>query len=838
MAVEITGQVIRGYELREQLGAGGMGAVYRAYQAAVGREVAVKVILPAFANQLEFIRRFETEAQLVARLEHPFIVPLFDYWRDLEGAYLVMRLFRGGSLRGALEDGKRYSPEATLQLLDQIAGALVVAHRNNVIHRDLKPDNILLDDDGNAFLTDFGIAKATAAKNTDGDDDEEEGLAGSPGYMSPEQITLSPVTPRTDIYSLGVILYELFTGTHPFSNSSTTELIVHHLNDPLPDLTLSAPEFPYALNEVIQRATAKDPDDRYPDVLTLAAALRQALQADDRISLDDVRFSTAEFELFAVNPYKGLRPFEEADAADFYGRETLVSLLLERLQATSAEARFLAVVGPSGSGKSSVVKAGVLPALRMGAIPGSERWFIAEFVPGTDPLQALEAALLSIAVTPPTSPLKQALRTQQRGLLDAAAQILPPDGELLLVIDQFEEVFTLLESEAERAHFLHLLRVAVITPGSRLRLIVTLRADFYDRPLNYEGFGALMRVRTEVVLPLSTEELERAISAPAERVGLWIEPALIAAVVGDVREEPGALPLLQYVLTEVYERRDGRTLTLAAYQASGGALGALARRADELYAQMDAPSQAITRQMFLRLVTLGEGAEDTRRRVLRSELTAITRDQALEDVLNLFGKYRLLSFDRDTKTREPTIEVAHEALIREWSRLREWLFSSRADVRTQRNLASSAGDWVANQRDDSYLLNGSRLTSFDEWATGTDLALTPLEHDYLNASRTHGEREKQAEIAQAAYEAQLQKQANQRLILLVAVLAAAFIGALVLSLFAFNQSQAAQDERNNAQTQVAIAATAAYDAQTQQSITEREAAIARSLALAASADQL
>jgi conflict system STAND superfamily ATPase len=157
-------------------------------------------------------------------------------------------------------------------------------------------------------------------------------------------------------------------------------------------------------------------------------------------------------------------------------------------------------------------------------------------------------------------------------------------------------------------------------------VVVTLRADFYDRPLLYPDFGELMRERTEVVLPLSADELGQAIVGPAARVGIVPAPDLIAAIVKDVGDQPGTLPLLQYALTELFERRAGRTLTLAAYRASGGVQGALARRADELYNALDADGQKVARQLFLRLITLGEGVEDTRRRVLRSELTALTND--------------------------------------------------------------------------------------------------------------------------------------------------------------------------------------------------------------------
>ncbi|HJQ75470.1 MAG TPA: AAA family ATPase, partial [Gaiellaceae bacterium] len=311
------------------------------------------------------------------------------------------------------------------------------------------------------------------------------------------------------------------------------------------------------------------------------------------------------------NPYKGLRAFAEDDAQDFFGREALTEHLVERLVKT----RFLAVVGPSGSGKSSVVRAGLVPRLREGALPGSERWHVVEMFPGGYPLEELEAALLRTADSAPAGLLEQ-LEQDERGLLRAVKRLLADDeSELVLVVDQLEEVFTLVEDEARRTQFLALLERAVGDPHARLRVVVTLRADFYDRPLLYSGFAELLRDYVEALVPLKPEEFERAIAGPAERVGARFEPGLLAELVADVSDEPGALPLLQYALTELYERREGSTLTQAAYRAIGGISGALAGRAEEIYAGLGEPAQEAARQLFLRLVTLGEGAEDTRRRV-------------------------------------------------------------------------------------------------------------------------------------------------------------------------------------------------------------------------------
>ncbi|MGD9144483.1 MAG: protein kinase [Anaerolineae bacterium] len=763
--------VIRGYEIRERIGEGSFAVVYRAYQPQVGREVAVKAILPQYANQPDFIRRFEAESQLVARLEHPHIVPLYDYWREPDGAYLVMRWLRGGSLRAALQRGA-WKAEAATRLVDQIAAALAAAHRQGVVHRDIKPANILLDEEDNAYLSDFGIAKDLLRRP---ELTQSGTLAGSPAYVSPEQIQEQPVTPLSDIYSLGVVLYELLTGAHPFPDEPLATLLVKHLHEPLPPVGVLRPELSPAVDEVIQRATAKNPVQRFPGVLDLANAFRQALTVKAGLAEPVVAIPAAE----AANPYKGLRPFYEADAADFFGREALTQRLLARLAEEDGMAHFLAVVGPSGSGKSSVVRAGLIPALRRGALPGSKNWFVIQMLPGAQPLEELETALLRIAINPPESLLRQ-MREGEHGLLRAIKRVLPADdagpdrSELVLLIDQFEEVFTLVEDESERAQFLEGLLAAATDPRGRLRVILTLRADFYDRPLEYAGLGELVRQHTEVVLPLSSTELERAIAGPAERVGVDLEPGLLAEIVADVTDQPGALPLLQYALTELFEGRAGNLLTQEAYHGLGGVLGALGQRAEELYQGLDADGQEAARQLFLRLVTLGEGMEDTRRRVLRAELTALQLSKTsaervhitpvvLDKVIDLFGHHRLLTFDRDPLTRGPTVEVAHEALLREWGQLRKWLDASREDLRAHRRLTAAAAEWIDANQDDGFLLRGSRLNQFEDWAKETDLALTQAERDYLQASlalREQREARREQERAARALAAEQMRQAE------------------------------------------------------------------------------
>jgi WD40 repeat protein/serine/threonine protein kinase/DNA-binding SARP family transcriptional activator len=839
---------LRGYILQDVIGAGAFGVVYRAHQPHVEREVAVKIILPEYANQPDFIRRFEAEAQLVAGLEHLHIVPLYDYWRELDGAYLVMRLMRGGSLEEALAGGA-LDLEAVVQIVDQVGSALAAAHQQDVVHRDIKPANILLDEEGNAYLSDFGIAKDLGGR----------GGGGTPGYLSPEQVRGEPVSPQTDIYSFGVVLYELLAGQRPFPDTSAGELLIEQYNEPLPSLQETCPDLPAALDGVVQRATAREAAERYPDVLAMVTDVRQALGG-----AVPAESWAPQPELPLLNPFKGLRAFLEADADDFFGREALTQRLVRRLCAEDGTpptnipfappgnaSRFLAVVGASGSGKSSVVRAGLVPALRRGALPGSEEWFVVQMLPGSHPLEELEIGLLRVAARPSRSLMEQ-LRRDARGILRAARLVLPEEGQLLLVIDQFEELFTLVEDGAERRHFMDSLYVAVTDPRSPVWVVVTLRADFYDRPLMHPEFSSLVQEQTEVVVPLTVEELERAIRGPAERVGATLESGLVTTIVADVHEQPGALPLLQYALTELFERREGRVLTATVYQEIGGVMGALGRRAEEVYQGLGQEGREAARQLFLRLVTLGEGTEDTRRRALRAELEAVTMDngrRATDDgkehnasvvfgpasvmghVIDTFGRARLLSFDRDPLTRGPTLEVAHEALLREWRRLREWLDTGRADVRTQRVLANAAAEWRSAERDASFLLRGSRLDQFEGWAAETELALTPDERAFLDASSEERRRREELQRAQQERELALEHALVRRLRVIVGVLLAASVVGILLTLAVFRQSRLAQDEAASRATQQAIAETERGRAET-----EARLAAARELAAAAASN--
>ncbi|MDH4112650.1 MAG: BMP family ABC transporter substrate-binding protein [Actinomycetota bacterium] len=424
------------------------------------------------------------------------------------------------------------------------------------------------------------------------------------------------------------------------------------------------------------------------------------------------------------NPFKGLRAFTERDAADFFGRAALVDELVSEIE---GGATFVAIVGPSGSGKSSAMHAGLIPTLR-----GREgAWTFATMRPGAHPFTELGAALYRAAGRdgPPVDHLGE----HETDLLGAALALLPDDSNLVLAIDQFEELFTVVD-EPTRDRFLANLVSAAGEPGGRCRVVVTLRADFYDRPLAYPEFGRLLTSTVVNVLPLSPGELESAATGPATRLGMSFEPGLLAELIGDVSNQPNGLPLYQYALTELFDRREGTSLTRAAYATIGGVRHAVASRAEETFQGLDTERKEAARQLFLRLIGVGRDTE-TRRIVSVDELGSLDIDASvMEGAVEAFVGNRLLTRDRDPNASSPTVEVAHEALLTEWERLRGWIDDGRDELRTHAALIAAVDEWIAADRDPEYLLSGRRLVRFEQWRSATSLRLTRDERDYLDAA--------------------------------------------------------------------------------------------------------
>lgn len=258
---DYSGQTMHNYRLLRQVAKGSQAAVYQALGPG-GRPVAIKILSPEYATNAEFMQRFEGEADALNRLgSHPHIANLYDYWRDEYGAVLVLEWIGGGSLRDLLNRKGALSLERTGELVRQLASGLEAAHSVGVIHRDMKPENVLLDEPGNAHIIDFGIARRASARITSAGT-----MLGSPAYLAPEQLMGEPVTPRADIYSLGVMIYEMLTGRHPYAELPPNQIMLRVIRQPLPDIQTKWPDLPADINHFIRKATARDPADRYPNM--------------------------------------------------------------------------------------------------------------------------------------------------------------------------------------------------------------------------------------------------------------------------------------------------------------------------------------------------------------------------------------------------------------------------------------------------------------------------------------------------------------------------------------------------------------------------------------------
>lgn len=727
-----TTRAARGYELHDLIGTTDLGNRYRGFQSSIGREVSVLAIERDSIREPRFIQRFESEMQMVSRFEHPNLVPVFDFWREPEQAFVVTPYYRGGSLATALVE-RTWGLAAALKLADQVADALSYLHRQGTIHGALEPSRVLLDDDLNAYLADTGVSAL---------------LGSAQGSVA------------SDVQALGSLLFQTLTGEEPLGQQS---------------LKARQPELPTELDHALARALHPDPDSRYERVVDLVRALRRS------VGMDVLAAPTPEVQPEHRNPYKGLRAFQEPDAHDFHGRDTLVGELVE----ATARARMVTVVGPSGSGKSSAVRAGLIPQLRIGVVPGSSSWLITDMFPGAHPYDELERALLRVAAHRPPH-LQEALRSDERGLIRAVKEIAPTDeSEVIIVIDQFEELFSMSSSKADRQSLLDLLATAATADESRVRLVLTLRADFFDRPLEYPKFAEVMRSSIVTLSPPTADGLARAVSQPALDSGVGLEPGLVNRVVDDVRQEPGGLPLLQYAMTELYASSQGDILTLESYERIGGVAGAVAQRAEEIYADLSSSGKEAARQLFLRLVSVDEVADDTRRRVLQTELMSLDVDRSvMSSVIQNFGAFRLLSFDQDAVSRTPTVELAHEALLREWDRLGAWIDERREDLLLHRRISVLVRDWRANDNDPSFLLRGGRLEQALTWQERTDIAISSDETEYLSASVEVEEQER-------TEREQLEAKATRRRTAAIALLAGGLVVAVVLGLYALAQRQEA-----------------------------------------------
>ncbi len=480
-------------------------------------------------------------------------------------------------------------------------------------------------------------------------------------------------------------------------------------------------------------------------------------------------------------PYQGLAPFEPEDRSRFFGRAVLVDDLLARAE----RERFVAIVGASGAGKSSVVRAGVLGALRGGALAGSDAWLTLVMTPGSRPLAELASGIAPV-VDCRASDVLDRLESDPATLTAVVRDRIRPGPRLVLVVDQLEELFTQSRDELERRQFVDSLVSAVRDPNGAVTVIVALRADFYGQCSAYPDLAGLLDEGATLLCPMVPDEIRAAVDGPAELAGLEVQPGLTELIVRDVGEEPGALPLLSHALLETWKRRTRRTLTVAGYRQAGGVHGAIAKTAESVYRGFDPTEQARARHVFLRLTELGDGTEDTSRRVPRDELVPSAEAAPTDLVLAQLADARLVTLDRDS------VQVAHEALIREWPRLRTWLDEDRDGRRIHRHLTHAARDWEALGREPSELYRGPRLATASEWLARDDHAseLNVLERDFLGASAAAADADRAAVVERA----RARERSNRVLRRLLGAVAIMLVVALIAGAVAFIQRGRADNE--------------------------------------------
>jgi len=565
---------------------------------------------------------------------------------------------------------------------------------------------------------------------------------------------------------------------------------------------------------------------RLPDIPTIESNFVYALGLEDEPKVvahllelaTNVRREDAPTP--GLCPYKGLNFYDETDADLFVGRETLTARLTERLfsltvAGEASRKRFLAVVGASGSGKSSLVRAGLISALRWNKT--SSDWASHVCTPTEHPLESLAKELTQENDSSAANLARQLMQSSQ-GLKDFASKGLGLKEKtyLLLIVDQFEELFTICRSEEEQVAFIDNLLVAASDTDSPVIVVITLRADFYAYCANFPLLREALASNQEYIGAMNGKELRRVIEEPAQR-GRWeLEPGLVDLLLHDVGNEPGALPLLSHALLETWQRRRGRTMTLSSYAASGGVRGAIAETAESVFTdQFTREQQSIARKIFLRLTELNDeaSAANTRRRATLDELILIPEEAGITHiVLNALADARLIVTDQNTA------EVAHEALIREWPTLRNWLEENRDGLRLHRQLTETAQDWHEMNRSADMLFRGSRLTQVQEWALTHADEMNVLEREFLTASQEWAEHEAakreaqrqreleatqklaETEHVRAEEQAQSANRLRSRNRVITAIGSIAVILAIIAGIFGSQASQNATLAYNNAAT--------------------------------------
>lgn len=710
------------YEIIRKLGHGGMGSVFLARDLRLGRLVAVKLL----HHHGQSTARLLAEAQATARAKHDNIVDIYDVGMADERPYMILEYLEGQTLREVLSKAKsgvgRPIPRGlALDIVTSVVSALSAAHENGILHGDLKPENIMLLDSGQVKMLDFGLARNINAEQT-------SSTGGTRAYMAPEQWRGEELDARADIWAIGIVMFELFSGSHPLAPFTNDRLATIAYPDlPLPHLRDVCPEIGN-IAEIVDRCLRKARPERFASPRALLEALEPHLLQSDSPS-------TAQEE----SPFAGLAAFQESDASRFFGRHRETTRMLGWLRRHA----FAAVVGVSGTGKSSFVRAGVIPALKR----SGDRWEAWVVRPGRTPLRALQETL-----GPEATDINLLVEPGRFGaLLRARCLARGAFHRIVVFVDQFEELFTLGATSDEKNAFLASLAGAADDETSPLRVIVALRSDFWDRLAEHRGFADRAREGLFFLPRVGPEGLREALVRPLERTGYRFEgDSMIEVIVNELSQSKIPLPLLQFAALALWEARDQekRLITKSSHETLGGVAGALSAHAEAIVARLSPNEQRLCRAIVLRLVT----SERTRALATLAELEGIGADKAAIDALvQTLALARLVSIDipeeKEIGQVNIHIELVHESLIERWPTLIRWLDESAGDAHFRSRLRAAAKQWQ-NEGQPSGLLWRDRAAAearawYEQHATTKNIDsewVGAVEQDYLQAIISFHER--------------------------------------------------------------------------------------------------
>jgi serine/threonine protein kinase len=849
-----SGSRVHGYELIRRLGKGGMGVVWAAYDTRLGRQVAIKFLLSKASRKKEFRERFLAEARATAQFNHENIVIIHDVGEFAGMSYLVLEYLEGEALSERLLDRKVPWMQA-VQMAIPVARALSLAHNAGIVHRDLKPANIFVLRSGGIKVLDFGLAKlfdselpaaaaaaegvadsarlqeaaeALARGDGSGDDSSSTGskaytsltrtrggssrrrlhdgetdltavgaIMGTYAYMSPEQWGLGAVDPQSDLWAMGVILFSMLTGEHPFGSKATPEILKHIMDREAPVRSVRevAPEVPIPVAAVVSRCLQKDKGKRIASADELLKALEELVVVGaGRVTLRADQ-----------SPYQGLAPFTERDANRFFGRDEEVAHFIGKLKDWPT----LAVIGPSGAGKSSFVRAGVIPTLR----GTSDDWDILVCRPGRDPFAAIAEGLVGAAEITEVADGKAAAEAagkqaalaaelrREPGLLGATlrGRARAQGRPVLLYVDQFEELYTLVEDQAVRESFATAVAGIAVDATTPVRVLLSMRSDFLERVSEHRVLLEAITRELTVLQQPSPSGLRDAILRPAALAGFaFDDETLVDEMVSSLASETAALPLLQFAAAKLWEERDHerRLLTRAAYQKMGGVEGALVRHADSVIQGMAKADRLETKRLFQRLVT----PEGTRAVLSIGELRGLFDDrQTAERLLKALTEARLLVVQTFGEAEgDARVEIVHESLITRWQALQKWLEEGHEDAAMLAQLRDASRQWDARGRPSGLLWTGDAVDEARLWRRRTHSRMTPMEEDFLGAAFRFADR--------------AQRRRRAFTVAAVVVMALVTVGAIVASLSIREASRRAKREATRARAEATRAANEAVRA--------------------------